>query len=124
MYSDQTEQQLSFTSYRGNRYIMVMVELDSSGNLVEGIKDRSTDKLPRAYLKLLERLEKAVVAPKKHIMDNEIYEGLRETIKKGIGNVSKVAIKMVKAPFIAIIAGLPKSFPPSICGASCCLRRN
>jgi hypothetical protein len=80
-YSDQTGR-FPFTSYAGNKYVMVMVELDSSGIIVEGIKDRSSDELKRAYLKLLGRLKKAGVKPQKHIKDNEVSAELQDVIEE------------------------------------------
>ncbi len=120
-YSDQTGR-FPFTSYKGNKYIMTMVEIDSSAILVEALKDRSKEELTRAYLVLLQRLKKAGIIPKKHVMDNEISELMRDTIEKECKlelvppgchrrNVAEVAIKTFKAHFIAILAGLPSSFP-------------
>ena len=61
---------------------MVMMELDSSGILVEPIKDRTAEELTRAYLVLVKRLRRAGVAPKKHIMDNEVSELMKRTIEE------------------------------------------
>ena len=35
-----------------------------------------------AYLVLLERIKKAGVCPKKHVMDNEVSDALKEVIEK------------------------------------------
>ncbi len=101
---------------------MVIVDLDSSAILVKPIKDRSSEELKRAYLHLLRRMKAAGMHPKKHTMDNEVSELLRYTIQdkcklelvtKGFHqqNVAEVAIKTFKEHFIAILAGLPDSFP-------------
>jgi len=101
---------------------MMMVEIDSSGILVEPLKDRTAEEMKRAYLLLIERLKRAGLAPEKHVMDNEVSEELRDAIENECKlelvppgchrrNVAEVAIKTFKAHFIAILAGLPTSFP-------------
>ena len=52
IYSDQTGQFLK-RSLRHNRYIMVMVEIDSNAILVEPMKGRKDDEMQRAYEHLL-----------------------------------------------------------------------
>jgi hypothetical protein len=120
-YSDQTGR-FPYTSYKGNKYLMVLVEIDSSCILVEPLADRTAEEMQRAYLRLYQRLKRAGVQPKKHVMDNEVSELLRETIEKECKlemvppgchrcNVAEVAIKTFKAHFISIVAGLPATFP-------------
>jgi len=46
-YSDQTGR-FPYTSHRRNKFVMVMVELDSSAILIEPMKNRSTEELKRA----------------------------------------------------------------------------
>ena len=55
-YSDQTGR-FPYTSYKGNMYLMVMVEIDASGILVEPIQDRTAEEITRAYLHILQRLK-------------------------------------------------------------------
>ena len=120
-YSDQTGR-FPYTSYKNNKYLMVMVEIDSSCILVEALEDRTAEEMQRAYLHLLQRIKRAGVQPKKHVMDNEVSELLKETIEKECKlelvppgchrrNVAEVAIKTFKAHFISVLAGLPSSFP-------------
>jgi hypothetical protein len=120
-YSDQTGR-FPYTSYKGNKYVMVLVEIDSSAILVKPLCDKTAEEMTRAYLHLLQRIKAAGLRPRKHIMDNEVSEVLKETIEKECKlelvppgchrrNVAEVAIKSFKAHFIAILAGLPKSFP-------------
>ncbi len=52
MFSDQTGQ-FSIQSLCGNKYIMVMVEIDSNATLVEPLKNRKDAKMIRAYNTLL-----------------------------------------------------------------------
>ena len=47
-YSDQTGK-FPKTSQRGNKYVMVMVGIDSSAILVEPMKSQDNDKMKRAY---------------------------------------------------------------------------
>ena len=102
-YSDQTGH-FPYTSYKGNKYVMVMVEIDSSGILVEPLSDKIAEEMTRAYLHLLQRIKKTGVQPKKHVMDNEVSEALKEVIEKECKlelvppgchrrNVAEVAIK-------------------------------
>ena len=52
MFSDQTGQ-FPTRSQQGNKYIMVMVEIDSNAILVEPMKSRKDDEMIRAYNALL-----------------------------------------------------------------------
>ena len=55
MYTDQTGH-FPKKSSRGNQYIMVLVELYSNAILVEGMKDRTSGEMIRAYQHLVDRL--------------------------------------------------------------------
>ncbi len=61
---------------------MVLVEIDSSAILVAPIKEKTKEELTAAYLSLIACLKKAGMAPKKHVMDNEVSELMRDTIEK------------------------------------------
>jgi hypothetical protein len=52
IFSDQPGR-LPVQSYRGNNYIMVLVEIDSNAILIEPIKNRNTTDLIRAMLSSL-----------------------------------------------------------------------
>jgi len=56
MFSDQTGQ-FPTRSQRGNKYIMVLVEIDSNAILVEPMKSRKDAEMIRAYESLLQRLK-------------------------------------------------------------------
>ena len=56
MFSDQTGQ-FPTRSQRGNKYIMVMVEIDSNAILVEPMKSRKDEEMISAYNALLLRLK-------------------------------------------------------------------
>ena len=68
-------------SQRGNKYIMVMVEIYSNTILVEPNKNRKDDELMRAYRAMMLRLRRAGIIPKKHILENEVSEVLRTIIQ-------------------------------------------
>ena len=61
---------------------MVLVEIDSSGIFIEPLRDRLAEELTRGYKHLIKRLRAAGVRPKKHVMDNEVSEMMRDTIEK------------------------------------------
>ena len=73
IYSDQTGK-FPVRARSGNRYIMVMVEIDSNYVLVQPMKNRTDDKMIKAYQTLLKRLKRAGVETKKHVLDNECSE--------------------------------------------------
>ena len=56
MFSDQTGQ-FPTRSQRGNKYIMVMVEIDSNAILVEPMKSRKDEEMIRTYNALLLQLK-------------------------------------------------------------------
>ena len=80
MFSDQTGQ-FPTRSQRGNKYIMVMVEIDSNAILVEPMKSRKDEEMIRAYNALLLRLKRAGIVPKKHILDNKVSVNMKNHIR-------------------------------------------
>ena len=68
-------------SQRGNKYIMVMVEIDSNVILVKPITSRNNHKLAQAYRVLMTQLQWAGIVPKKHSLDNEVSEATKTIIK-------------------------------------------
>ena len=126
VFSDQTGQ-FPTRSQRGNKYIMVMVEIDSNAILVEPIKSRKDAELTRAYRALMLRLKLAGIEPKKHILDNEVSDAMKTMIKDEYKmelelvppgchrrNAAEVAIRNFKAHFLSILAGTDDDFPPSL----------
>ena len=120
-YTDQTGK-FPVTSRSGNKYIMVMVEVDSNAILEEPMKSRHDNKMQRAYLALLKRVKAAGVIPKKHVLNNECSANMKELIRETCKlelmppychrrNVAEVAIKHFKAHFISILAGVDRDFP-------------
>ena len=126
MFSDQTGQ-FPTRSQRGNKYIMVMVEIDSNAILVEPMKSRKDAEMIRAYDALLLRLKRAGIVPKKHVLDNEVSENMknhiRDTCKINMElvppgchrrNAAEVAIRNFKAHFLSVLAGVADDFPQSL----------
>jgi hypothetical protein len=79
-FSDQTGQ-FSTRSKSVNKYIMIMVEIDSSVILVKPMKSRKDAEMIQAYNALLLHLRQAGIVPKKHVMDNEVSENIKNHIK-------------------------------------------
>ena len=79
IYSDQTGQCLK-QSLCHNRYIMVMMEIDSNAILVEPTKIRKDKEMKRAYEHLLLRLKRAGIQPKKYVLDNEVSNSMKNMI--------------------------------------------
>lgn len=82
IFSDQTGQYPT-TSQRGNKYIMVLVEIDSNAILVEPMKSQNDSKMIRAYDAIVQRLLSAGMQPKKHVLlDNKISDNMKQHIIK------------------------------------------
>ena len=54
-----------------------MVEIDSNAILVEPMKSRKDAEMVRAYKVMMARLKITGIVPKKHIMDNEVSENMK-----------------------------------------------
>ncbi len=126
MFSDQTGQ-FPMHSQQGNKYIMVMVEIDSNAILVEPMKSRKDEEMIRAYNALLLRLKRAGIVPKKHVLDNKVSDNMKnhihnmckfdmELVPLGCHqrNAAEVAICNFKAHFLSVLAGVANNFPPSL----------
>ena len=126
LYSDQTGA-FPTRSRRGNKYIMVMVEIDSNAILVEPMKSRKDEEMIRAYQVLMKRLQRAGIQVKKHVLDNEIstkmqnliideYKVKLEKVPPGCHrrNAAEVAIRNFKSHFLSILAGTADDFPLSL----------
>ncbi len=126
MFSNQTGQFL-MRSQQGNKYIMVMVEINSNTTLVEPMKSRKDEEMIRTYNALLLRLKRAGIIPKKHVLDNKVSENMKihihdtckfemEVVPSGCHqrNAAELAICNFKAHFLSILAGIANNFPPSL----------
>ena len=126
IFSDQTGK-FPTRSKSGNKYIMVMVEIDSNAILVEPMKSRNDDEMIRAYDVLVTRLQRAGIIPRKHVLDNEVSNNMKEHIRKDWKlelelvppgchrrNAAEVAIRNFKNHFLSILAGVADDFPLSL----------
>ena len=93
-----------------------MVDIDSNAILVEPMKSRKDAEMIRAYDALMLRLKRANIQPKKHVLDNEISENMKnhirdvyklqlELVPPGCHrrNAAEVAIRNFKAHFLSIL---------------------
>jgi hypothetical protein len=126
MFSNQTGQ-FPIQSFHGNKYIMVMVEIDSNTILVEPMKNCKDAEMIRAYHTLLLQLKQANIVPKKHVLDNEVSANMKihihdtckldmELVPPGCRrcNAAEVAICNFKAHFLSVLAGAAGDFPPNL----------
>ena len=70
VFSDQTGW-FPTRSQRGNKYIMVIVKIDSNAILVEPINSRNNHEIARAYRVLMTHLQHAGIVPKQSIGSND-----------------------------------------------------
>ena len=81
--------------------------------------------MQRAYLALLNRLKSVRVVPKKHVLDNECSDAMKELIRETCElelvppgchrcNIAVVAIKAFKQHFLSVLAGVAPDFPRSL----------
>jgi hypothetical protein len=111
------------TSSKGNKYIMVLVEVDGNFIDAEPMKDKSEGAMIKAYTTLWLRLTSSgTVKPTTHILDNEASEEYKRVIQKNCKiqlvppdnhrrNLAERAIQTFKNHFKAILAGVDDTFP-------------
>jgi hypothetical protein len=80
MYSNLTGQFLKKSSH-GNQYIMVLIELDSNAILVQAVKNCMSGEMIHSYHTLEDRLYRAGIQPKMHLLDNKCSTEFKEQIK-------------------------------------------
>ena len=80
IYSDQTGQ-FPTRSLSSNKYIMIMLDIDRSGIRVEPMKSQKDAELTRAYQVMMQRLKRANIEPKKHVLDKEVSEVMKYIIR-------------------------------------------
>jgi hypothetical protein len=122
MHSNQTGS-FPATSSRGNKYIMVLVEVDGNFIDAEPMKDKSEGAMIKAYTTLWLRLTaSSTVKPTTHILDNEASEEYKRVIQKNCKtqlvppdnhrrNLAEQAIQTFKQHFNAILAEVDDTFP-------------
>eukprot|EP00804_Cyclotella_cryptica_P027932 CCRYP_003821-RA/>CCRYP_003821-RA protein AED:0.34 eAED:0.63 QI:0/0/0/1/0/0/4/0/365 len=92
---------VSYTIAEGNKYIMVMVEVDSNAILLKPMKSHKDGKMVCAFDTLVTHLMWCGVQPKKHVLDNEISENMKPLLN-------------FKAHFLSVLTSTAASFPPSL----------
>ena len=123
MYTDQTGQ-FPIMSRKGNKYMMVAVELDGNYIDVEVMKQRTTAELIKAYRKIYQRWkDTSVISPNWHVLDNEAPEDFKRAIRENGNTVELVppdmhrrnaaerAIQTWKGHYISILSGVADEFP-------------
>ncbi|KAL7516095.1 hypothetical protein ACHAWF_000024, partial [Thalassiosira exigua] len=122
IYTDQTGA-FPARSRKGNRYIMVLCEIDNNIIISEPMRNRTSGEMVRAYRALIKRLKNAGIKPKKQVLDNEASEEYKQAIKEeGLEyelvpkgqhrrNIAEKAIQTYKSHAIGVCSGLPQSFP-------------
>ena len=121
IYTDQTGA-FPVTAQSGARYIMVMGTIDANAILVYPIKNRTDQELTKAYRTLLGRAKATGLEVKKHVLDNECSNAMKDLIRSECmlelvpprchrRNIAEAAIKNFKNHFISILAGTDPSFP-------------
>ncbi|KAL7483533.1 hypothetical protein ACHAW6_009172 [Cyclotella cf. meneghiniana] len=88
---------------------MVMVDIDSSGILIEPLKSRKDTNINKAYTNLMQYL-KTGIQPRKHVLDNEVSQAMKDLIK----NTYNMELENFKSIFLSILAGTADNFPLQI----------
>jgi hypothetical protein len=111
------------TSSRGNKYIIVIVEVDGNYIDAEPMKNKSAREMIKTYLALWTCLTAlGTVKPMTHIMDNKASEEYKKEIQKNCTiqlvppdnhrcNLVEQAIQTFKNHFKAILAVVDGTFP-------------
>ena len=81
MYTDQTGA-FPVTSKKGNKYIMILCEIDNNVIMSEAMRNRSSSEIFRTYLILMQRLKSSVIMPKKHVLENECSTEFKQATKE------------------------------------------
>ena len=110
-------------SRSGNQYLMVALHSTSNAILVHPFATKKDAHRIAAYQAIYARLKHAHQAPTLHTMDNEASSAFRQAITANEcslqlvpphvhrRNAAERAIRTFKDHFLAILAGLPPSFP-------------
>ena len=125
IYTDQTGA-FPPRSRKGNRYIMIMCEMDGNAITSEPMQNRTSGEIVKAYQKLIKRLHLVGIKPKEHILDNEcsaefkqaiIDNGMQyELVPKGQHrrNIAEKAIQTWKSHAVGVFSGMSDKCPLAI----------
>ena len=81
MYTDQNGS-FPVTSKKGNKYIMILCEIDNDVIMSEAMENRSSGEIVCTYLFLMQQLKEAAIRPKKQFLDNECSTEFKQAIKE------------------------------------------
>jgi hypothetical protein len=113
----------SEVSSKGNKYIMVLVEIDRNYINAKSTKSKKEGAMIKAYLILWGRLTaNGTVKPTTHIMDNKASAEYKKEIQKNCTvqlvppnnhrqNLAEQPIQIFKNHFKAVLAGIDDTFP-------------
>ena len=122
MYTNQTGA-FPVTYKKRNRYIMILCEIDNNVIMSEAMRNRSSGKIIRDCLVLIQRLKAEVSRPNKHVLDNECSTEFKqaikeneleyELVKKGQHrrNLAERALQTWKSHTIGALSGVSKNSP-------------
>ena len=121
IYSDQMGR-LPYRSRLGNEFLIIFLHVDSNYTFAKPMKNKSEDKMKRAYSAVLTRMQLAKLTIKKHILDNKCSALMKALISKTCPyklvpphchrqNQAEVTIKSFKQHKISAFAGLDPPFP-------------
>ena len=121
IYTDQTGD-FPITAQSRTRYVIAMITIDANAILLCPIKNRSDQELTKAYRILLGRAKATGLEVRKHVLDNECSNAMKELIRSECmlevvtpnchrRNIAEAAIKNFKNHFISILSGIDPNFP-------------
>ena len=123
-YSDLTGRYPHISS-RGNQYILVVYDYDSSGILVEPLKNRQAAEITKAWMAIHNRLSRHGNSPQLYILDNEVSFEFKAALRKRNvqyqlvpphvhrRNAAERAIRTFKNHFLSVLATADPNFPVS-----------
>ena len=110
-------------SSRGNKYMMVLTEMDSNSIWVETMKNRTEGEMMLAWQQALVRMKACGIVPKHQVLDNEAAAAYKQEIEESgmtyelvppdnhRRNIAEKAIQTWKDHFVAIPSGASATFP-------------
>jgi hypothetical protein len=123
MYSDQTGK-FPAVSSKGNRYIMVLHDVDSNLSWAEPMKNQTGGELILARNWALTRMQRQGINPKHQILNNQASDSYKDAIRASGGmsyqlvppddhrcNMAKKAIQTFKDHFIGVLSGCAVTMP-------------
>ena len=122
MYTDQTGK-FPHMSSRGNKYTMVLTEIDTNSIWVEAMKNKTEGEMILARRRALARMKRCGILPKKQVLDNEASANYKqEMTESGMTyelvppdnhrrNLAKKAIQTWKDHFVGVLSGTADTFP-------------